>query len=88
LNDAEFEKISLACKEKFAAAANRRCKFERGRQLFVGTHNESPSIAVMRVNNPDRLAALIYAATQPQLHPALLRSSAMISQDFTQSPRF
>jgi hypothetical protein len=60
LNDAEFEKISLACKEKFAAAANRRCKFERGRQLFVGTHNESPSIAVMRVNNPDRLAALIY----------------------------
>jgi hypothetical protein len=32
----------------------------RGRQLFVGTHNESPSIAVMRVNNPDRLPALIY----------------------------
>jgi len=32
---------------------NRRFKFNKRSQLFIGTHNEALSVA-MRVNNPDR----------------------------------
>jgi hypothetical protein len=44
-------------------------------------HNETLSIAAMRVCNPDRVPVGI-AEMQPQLQPALLRLSAMISQNF------
>src|SRR6476620_8840192 len=46
-------------------------------------HNNAPSIVAMCVHNPDRSPLESIAETQPQLHPALLRLSAMISQDFT-----
>jgi len=32
---------------------NRRVEFEKGGQLFIRTHNETLSVAAMRVNNPD-----------------------------------
>jgi hypothetical protein len=41
------------------------------------------SIVAMRVSNPDVCPLQPTADTQPQLQPALLRLSAMISQYFT-----
>jgi hypothetical protein len=32
---------------------NRRFKFEKRRQLFIGMHNETLSVSAMRVSNPD-----------------------------------
>jgi hypothetical protein len=34
---------------------NRRFEFEKRGQPFIGTHNETLSIAAVRVNNPDSL---------------------------------
>jgi hypothetical protein len=33
---------------------NRRFRFEKRSQYFVGAHNEALSLAAIRVNNPDR----------------------------------
>jgi hypothetical protein len=38
---------------QFAAGANRRLKFEKCRQLFLCSDNESLSVAAMRVCNED-----------------------------------
>jgi hypothetical protein len=35
------------------SAPNCRFKFQKRRQFFIGTHNETLSVAAMRVNNPD-----------------------------------
>jgi hypothetical protein len=35
---------------------NRRFRFEKRTQYFVGAHNEALSLAAIRVNNPDRSA--------------------------------
>jgi hypothetical protein len=59
----------------------RRLQFPKRSQLFIRTHNETLSVA-MRVHNPDRSTFVIQAETQPKLHPALWRLSAMISQYF------
>jgi hypothetical protein len=37
-----------------ADSANRRFKFHKRSQYFIGTHNETFSVAAMRVGNPDR----------------------------------
>jgi hypothetical protein len=42
---------------------NRRFKFEECSQLFISTHNETLSVAAMRVNNPDRLPVGITSRT-------------------------
>jgi hypothetical protein len=42
---------------KLDARANRRFKFQKRRQLFIGTHNEPLSVVSMRVSNPDRSPA-------------------------------
>ena len=34
-------------------SANRRFQFEKGRQLFIRTHNEAFSVVAMCVGNPD-----------------------------------
>ena len=60
-----------------------RFKFNKRAELFVGVNNKAPSVAAMRVCNPDCLPVGIQADTQPQLQPALLRLSAMTSQNFT-----
>ena len=53
-----------------------------------GTHNKAFSVVAVRVSNPDRSPFESIAETQPQLQPALLRLSAMISQYFTAAPYF
>jgi hypothetical protein len=53
---------------------------ERG-QLFIPADDETFSVA-MCVCNPDRSSLVSIVETQPQLQPALLRLSAMISQYF------
>jgi hypothetical protein len=57
-------------------------QFHKRSQLFVGTHRETLSVVTMSVNNPDRSPLRSRAEIQPQLRPALLRLSAMISKDF------
>jgi pyrimidine deaminase RibD-like protein len=43
-------------------------------QHSIRMYNETPSVAAMRVSDPDRAPARIQGAeTQPQLHPVLLR---------------
>jgi hypothetical protein len=37
-----------------AACANRRFKFEKRRQLLIRTHNETLSVAAVRIDNKDR----------------------------------
>jgi hypothetical protein len=64
----------------FAASANRRFQFQKRGQLFIRVHNETLSIAAMCVGDPDRSASQSIADAQPQLQPALLRLSAIISQ--------
>jgi hypothetical protein len=46
-----FEKISLACQDKFATSPNRRFQLHKRSQLFIGLYNETLSIAAMRVGN-------------------------------------
>jgi hypothetical protein len=48
----EFRKNLASLSRLFAA--NRRFQFEKRRQQFFGTHNETLSVAPMRVSNPDR----------------------------------
>jgi hypothetical protein len=46
------------------AESNRRFKFHKCRQLFIGSHNETLSVAAMRVSNEDRSPARIPSARQ------------------------
>jgi hypothetical protein len=39
-------KISSDCQEKFASGADGRFEFQKRSQLFIGTHNETLSVAV------------------------------------------
>jgi hypothetical protein len=48
-------KISPACQTNSPAGANRRFEFQKRSQYFIDTHNETLSVAAVRVNNPDRL---------------------------------
>src|SRR5262249_29485254 len=63
---------------------NRRFQFQKGGQLFICTHNEPP-FRRRDGHQQRRLFARSnqFAETQPQLHPASLRLSAMISHYFT-----
>ena len=44
-------------------AANRRFEFDKRSQLFIGTHNESPTVIAMRVCNPVVRASAILSET-------------------------
>jgi hypothetical protein len=66
--------------------SNHRFKFQKRSQLCVRSHNEPLSVVAMRVRNVRPLEST--AETQPQLQPALLRLSAMISQYFTPTGDF
>jgi len=46
----KFDKTSPACRGYSAASANLKLQFQKRRQFFIGTHNETLS---MRVSNPD-----------------------------------
>jgi hypothetical protein len=45
----------LRCRVAIAASANRQFQFQKRGQPFIRTHNETLSVAAMRVSNPDRL---------------------------------
>jgi hypothetical protein len=60
--------------------ANCRFQFHKRSQLFIRTHNETLSVIAMSVSNKDHSPLQSTADTQPELQPALLRLSAMISQ--------
>jgi hypothetical protein len=47
-------KISATCQDQFAASPNHGFKFHKRSQFFIRTHNETLSVAAMRVSNPDR----------------------------------
>jgi len=47
-------------------SSNRRFQFQKSGQLFIGTHNETLSIAAMRVGNEDRSPPESMARTQPK----------------------
>ena len=53
LGDAEFGKNLANLSNQFAASVNHRFEFQKSRQLFVGTYNETPSVVAMCVSNPD-----------------------------------
>jgi hypothetical protein len=48
---------------KFAASADRRFKFRKRRQLFIRVHDETLSVAPMRVNDPNCLSVGIQRLT-------------------------
>jgi hypothetical protein len=50
---AEFGKKLACLSSKLAASADRRLEFQKRSQLFIRSHNETLSVAAMRVNNPD-----------------------------------
>jgi hypothetical protein len=60
-SDAQFGKNLANLSRPIAASANRRFKFQKRRQLFIRTHNETPSVAAMRAKQRDR-----HARTQVQ----------------------
>ena len=49
----EFRKNLARSSRQFAASSDRRFQFQKRRQLFIGVHNETLSVAAMRVHNPD-----------------------------------
>ena len=61
---------------------DRRFKLGKRGQLFIRTHNEPLTVAAMRGQTKIVRQRESMAETQPQLQPALLRLSAMISQYF------
>src|SRR5207247_2266334 len=50
----ESRKNLVRCRGQFAASANHRFKFHKRGQLFIRTHNETLSVAAMRVSDEDR----------------------------------
>jgi hypothetical protein len=60
-----LDKISLGCQEKFAAGPTGRFQFQKRRQLFIRTHNETPSIVAM--------CFLLCRLTQTGESPSFLR---------------
>jgi hypothetical protein len=62
---------------------SRRSQFHKRSQQFTSVRNETRSVVAMNIYNPYYSPSLVTAETQPQLQPALLSLSAMISQYFT-----
>ena len=55
LGDAQCGKNLVRLSKQSAASVNRRFEFQKSRQQFLRTHNETPSVVAMRVNNSHRL---------------------------------
>jgi hypothetical protein len=64
--------------------ANRRFNFNKRSQPFIRSHNETLTVAVMRVCDKDRSPVGIHDCDAAQLQLASLSLSAIISQYFTQ----
>jgi hypothetical protein len=52
---------------QFVASSNRRLQFNKRRQLFIRSHNETLSVAAMRVCNPDRLPVMTSSTIPAQI---------------------
>jgi hypothetical protein len=50
LSDAEFGKNLANLSNQFAASANDRFQFQKRSQLFIRSHNETLSVAPMRIH--------------------------------------
>jgi hypothetical protein len=48
-----FTKNLASLASQFDADTNRQFQFQQRNQLFIPAHNETPSVAAMRVSNPD-----------------------------------
>ena len=56
----DFFKHAVALRYSlFSAFGNRRFQFQKRRQLFIRSHNETLSVVAMCVRNPDRLPVVI-----------------------------
>ena len=62
--------------------SNHRFEFQKRSQLIIRAYDETFSVVAMRVCNPNRSPVGINCWIQPQLQPAFLTLSAMISQYF------
>jgi hypothetical protein len=52
----EFGKNPANLSRQFFVSANHGFEFEKRRQFFIGTHDETLSVVVVRVNNRGRFA--------------------------------
>jgi hypothetical protein len=52
-NNVDSKKSVASLSRQSAASANRRFEFRKRGQLFLGVHNETLSVAVMCVCDPD-----------------------------------
>jgi len=68
--------------------ANGPFQFSEGSELVISVHNEALTIAAMCIRNKDGSPLAIDSCDTAQLHPALLRLSALISQYFTGAATF
>jgi hypothetical protein len=50
----DFAKNLTGLSSTISASAHRQFEFHKRRQFFIRTHNETLTVAVMRVDNPDR----------------------------------
>jgi hypothetical protein len=57
----EFRKNLASLSRQFAASADRRFQFQKRSQLIICTHNETLSVAAMRVSNPDRVPIKVHS---------------------------
>jgi hypothetical protein len=58
---------------------NRRLKFDKRRQLFIRTHNETLTVATMRVRNPDCSPVEVHGCNAA---PTPTGFAEMVSDDF------
>jgi hypothetical protein len=59
-SDAESGESYASLSSQFPTTPNRRFKFQKRGQLLICTHNETLSVAAMRVSNKDRSPATIH----------------------------
>jgi hypothetical protein len=58
-SDTESEKISLGCQAAKSRNPESPIPVPETQSASIGTHNKTPSVVAMRVNNPDRPPARI-----------------------------
>ncbi len=64
-SDTEFDKNLATLSNQFAVSTNRRFKFYERSQLFIGVHNKAPSVAAVRVNDPDASRRASFPLAKP-----------------------
>jgi hypothetical protein len=75
----------VALSKLTASGADRRFKFQKRSQLFIGTHNETLSLVPMRINKPDCSPARINCRIDGITLAALSAASAPVMQLYCQT---